>query len=1089
MAFCAVFVSGLSFSGARTWPPIATGNDGWENSLTRDFPGINSVISVSHVDRAHSPSKDTWNAIDGLARTLSEYLNKRNEDTSEAPLVFFCQGLGGYIMLKALGFHRDGSPTEVQLALRQKTAAIILLGTPLNPIKDRNFREAIRACATVELGKGWKANKPDEDECSNLTNMIQSFGRTKASLVSVYEGTATRIPSKKARWLFKFFRRPKMIVCKEMAKFANATLISSSESHIGIGNFNKETYEAIVKIIRPKLDAHQKTPTSERRPTTASGVSSEPRMRSQMDEFGPPPHVITKYHLIDFPESMDFIGRQKVLVEMTSYLVGHIEEAPRTGSNIRGGAFELHGPRGSGKTQTARKFAAKEADHFPYILWVAADEETKLVGTYAKFAVGLGLADDTTNLYTASERLCEWFAVVSKPFLVIFDNAKDPDLIIKWWPTGDMGSVLVTTLDPSFKTTNVAGNGMLLPDMEEEEAIRMVLSQVHSKALTGNTEDDRREAQTLVRRVSCLPLAVQTCVGSINAAERTLKHYNERHTESGPIVDKSLPGEASPPWAPYPQSLKETMEDRLSTLDVDSRALLDVFSLFDPSKIPEQPFCFVGRTVPSYLQTVTFVQPKIFDECIRKLSNGLVMLGSGNTGRNRPNANSANELGKWDLGVFHIHDLYCQFLRSELAKSVKRRQVAFDTATKLISRILDRSEYPKDPDVTPRMTERKLFLEYFSHVESIRKFFESTREKEEARRKTRLSTQEEGPETRLRIPAAFLQLMYRSTWICYTTGFLEDGLIHAKTGERVLEELEKDPRLLSPAGSQDAETMYIAKRGIFHSYASIATEIGDFSLSLEMFQKGLAVYEEATRNGVDPPDKKGPAGIYGGIANSYQGLGDHLKAETYYAKWFESAKSVDELHSPYPVNRCRSLWARDEYDAASAELERLISLRETRYGETDTKDHIIGHMKYVLGNVRISQNRLDEAFELHKGSLACWKITLGEHHHKVGDCYHKVGWHHARLSQWNEARTMLEQALDVYKSGKDEGFRHAEIARTSYKLGLVLQEFPGETQKAAEAIEVAKEFRRKVLQKSGRPVENEDVGEDEYDALVSLWAR
>jgi hypothetical protein len=83
---------------------------------------------------------------------------------------------------------------------------------------------------------------------------------------------------------------------------------------------------------------------------------------------------------------------------------------------------------------------------------------------------------------------------------------------------------------------------------------------------------------------------------------------------------------------------------------------------------------------------------------------------------------------------------------------------------------------------------------------------------------------------------------------------------------------------------------------------------------------------------------------------------------------------------------------------------------------------------------------------------------------------------------------MLEQALAVYKSGKDEGFRHGEIARTSYKLGLVLQEL-GDFEKADVAMKEARKLRKEVLQKSGRPTGEENAGEDGYDTLVSLWAR
>jgi len=61
-----------------------------------------------------------------------------------------------------------------------------------------------------------------------------------------------------------------------------------------------------------------------------------------------------------------------------------------------------------------------------------------------------------------------------------------------------------------------------------------------------------------------------------------------------------------------------------------------------------------------------------------------------------------------------------------------------------------------------------------------------------------------------------------------------------------------------------------------------------------------------------------------------------------------------------------------------------------------------GHSLNVLGNVRIGQDRLDEAFELHKRALVCWNSTYGVHH-KTGDLNYKIAWHHAMRRQWTEA--------------------------------------------------------------------------------------
>lgn len=62
-----------------------------------------------------------------------------------------------------------------------------------------------------------------------------------------------------------------------------------------------------------------------------------------------------------------------------------------------------------------------------------------------------------------------------------------------------------------------------------------------------------------------------------------------------------------------------------------------------------------------------------------------------------------------------------------------------------------------------------------------------------------------------------------------------------------------------------------------------------------------------------------------------------------------------------------------------------------------------GHAFNVLGNVRILQGRVSEAFEHHQNTVDIWLQTYGDEHHKTGDGFHKLGWHFARLGRYDEA--------------------------------------------------------------------------------------
>lgn len=76
---------------------------------------------------------------------------------------------------------------------------------------------------------------------------------------------------------------------------------------------------------------------------------------------------------------------------------------------------------------------------------------------------------------------------------------------------------------------------------------------------------------------------------------------------------------------------------------------------------------------------------------------------------------------------------------------------------------------------------------------------------------------------------------------------------------------------------------------------------------------------------------------------------------------------------------------------------------------------------------------------------------------------------------------MLEQALSIYNN--DSLYRN-EIARTTYKLGCVLQD-SGEISEGREKIEEAEEMRRKISPDSAECYADEDT----FDRLVMFWSR
>lgn len=134
--------------------------------------------------------------------------------------------------------------------------------------------------------------------------------------------------------------------------------------------------------------------------------------------------------------------------------------------------FALCGLGGLGKTEIALEFALQHKDDYDAIFWVRADTVAKLDECYNDISIKLGLQDPSgkQNHVVGRESLKGWLSNPKKEatisddaskssstssaeadWLIVFDNADDPYLLMDYWPQG-RGSVLITSRDPIAKS-------------------------------------------------------------------------------------------------------------------------------------------------------------------------------------------------------------------------------------------------------------------------------------------------------------------------------------------------------------------------------------------------------------------------------------------------------------------------------------------------------------------------------------------------------------------------------------------------------------------------------------------------------------
>lgn len=130
-----------------------------------------------------------------------------------------------------------------------------------------------------------------------------------------------------------------------------------------------------------------------------------------------------------------------------------------------------------------------------------------------------------------------------------------------------------------------------------------------------------------------------------------------------------------------------------------------------------------------------------------------------------------------------------------------------------------------------------------------------------------------------------------------------------------------------------------------------------------------------------------------------------------------------------------------------------------------------------------AEKRFEQAFATHSQSLRLYQAVLGKNHHKTADARHKCAWYMHRQRDYINARNLLTEALATYES-EPTYFRN-EIARTSYKLGCVLQDM-GELAEGLNRLIRGEQLRQDIVPpETWAPA----TGEEDFDEIVMFWSR
>ncbi|KAJ3541339.1 hypothetical protein NM208_g4656 [Fusarium decemcellulare] len=293
-----------------------------------------------------------------------------------------------------------------------------------------------------------------------------------------------------------------------------------------------------------------------------------------------------------FVRNKDFFGRQNLLEDLDDCLLPSkdllVSSQP---DRFRVGA--LCGLGGMGKTETAIEYAFTRRDAFDAIFWVHAEDESSIETGIAKIAVRLGIQDpnDPGNKVINKSLAIEWLCKPWKvdynsdtpsrnkaSWLVIFDNADNPEVLHPYSDITGSGAVLITSRSPRARSSfgQPAINFDIQPFSDEESGLLI-------QRIAGN-KGHLDEAIEVGRRLGGLPLAIAQMAGMIGieflSYSEFLATYDDKEEESE-LHENVL------------QPLRKTARGNLSTvwaldkLSAQARAVLELASFLSPDCIQQ----------------------------------------------------------------------------------------------------------------------------------------------------------------------------------------------------------------------------------------------------------------------------------------------------------------------------------------------------------------------------------------------------------------------------------------------------------------------------------------------------------------------
>lgn len=276
------------------------------------------------------------------------------------------------------------------------------------------------------------------------------------------------------------------------------------------------------------------------------------------------------------PRVHDFVGRKEALEALHRSLSGRADKS----------AVAIQGLGGIGKTQLAIAYANSHKDDYDLVWWVSGEtRESAGAGLAAVELAARTPADDRAAAVVEALRIGRPYA----RWLLIFDNADDPDVVKDLMPPGP-GHIIITTRN---KRWNAFEDLLELDVLDRDESVEFLRNRIR-----GLSEAD---AHMLAEAIGDLPLVLEHAAESrmpideylaqLKSAPRALLSRNQPSGYPAPVTES---------WNGAIERLREDSPDAME--------LLQCCAFFGAGPIPLESL-ERGRYLPDCSLHATLLDP------------------------------------------------------------------------------------------------------------------------------------------------------------------------------------------------------------------------------------------------------------------------------------------------------------------------------------------------------------------------------------------------------------------------------------------------------------------------------------------------